>query len=173
MSSIKVEWKVENELNINHYELERSADGRSFSKVNEQAARGTGSGAALVYNWLDTNPLEGDNFYRVRSVGISGDSKLSQVVKVNMGKLPSEITVYPTPVNEDGVVYISLSNKPAGNYQVSLVNSKGQVMLIKVLNHAGGSSVYSITMEKYMSHGSYMLNVAGDDNIKLTFKVVY
>ncbi len=66
-SSIMVEWKVENELNIQHYELERSADGRNFSKVNEQAARGNGSGAALVYNWLDTNPLEGDNFYRVRS----------------------------------------------------------------------------------------------------------
>jgi hypothetical protein len=97
-NSIAVEWKVENELNIHHYELERSADGRNFSKVNEQSARGTGSGAALVYNWLDTNPLEGDNFYRVRSVGISGDSKLSQVVKVNMGKLPSEITLYTQPL---------------------------------------------------------------------------
>lgn len=94
-NTIMVEWKVDNELNIHHYELERSADGRNFSKVNEQAARGNGSGAALVYNWLDINPLEGDNFYRVRSVGIANDNKLSQVVKVNMGKLPSEITVFP------------------------------------------------------------------------------
>ncbi len=172
-SSIQVEWKVENELNIHHYELERSGDGRTFSKVNEQVARGNGSGAPLVYNWLDVNPLEGDNFYRVRSVGIGSDSKLSQVVKVNMGKLPSEIAVYPNPVGEDGLVNISLQNKAAGDYQVSLVNSKGQVVLKQVLNHGGGSSVYNIKLEKYLSHGNYLLHIQSTENNLNIFKIVY
>jgi len=172
-NDILVEWKVENELNIAHYELEKSANGVNFSKVNEQVARGNGLGTAIQYNWLDTNPLEGDNFYRVRSVGISNEVKLSQVVKVNMGKLVSEITVFPNPVREDGIVYISLNNKPAGNYQLNLVNSEGQTVMKKTLNHAGGNSVYSITMDKFAAHGNYLVNITGDNSVNLTFKIVY
>ena len=169
---ILVEWKVENELNIHHYDVEKSADGRNYSKVNETAARGTGSGV-VQYNWLDTNPWDGDNFYRIRSVGMNADVKLSQVVKVNMEKLPSAITVFPNPVREDGILYVSLDNKAAGNYQVSLVNTAGQSVMRKTLNHGGGSSVYSIIPEKTVAHGNYLLTITGDDNINLTFKVVY
>jgi hypothetical protein len=171
--NILVEWKVENELNIHHYELERSADGRNFSKVNEQAARGNGTGAVMAYNWLDTNPLDGDNFYRIRSIGMSTDVKLSQVVKVNMEKAPATITVFPNPVREDGILYVSLDNKPAGDYRLILVNAEGQTVMKKLLSHAGGSSVYSIGMEKYAAHGNYLLNISGDDQVNLAFKIVY
>ena len=169
---ILVEWKVENELNIHHYDVEKSADGRNFSKVNEQAARGTGSGA-VQYNWLDTNPFDGDNFYRIRSVGMNGDLKLSQVVKVNMQKSISGITVFPNPVQEDGIIYVSLANKPVSNYNISLVNTEGQTIMNRTVNHGGGSSVYSITLEKYIAHGNYLLRITGDDDINQTFKIVY
>ena len=172
-NDILVEWKVENELNIAHYDVEKSADGLNFSKVNETAARGNGSGAAIQYNWLDTNPFDGNNFYRIRSVGISNEAKLSQIVKVDMGKLPASITVFPNPVREDGMLYIGLSNQPAGVYQLALVNSTGQTMMKQSLNHAGGNSVYSIMMDKYVAHGNYLVNIAGNNNVKLTFKVVY
>ena len=169
---ILVEWSVENELNIQHYEVEKSADGRNFTKVNEQLARGSGS-ASIQYNWLDTNPFDGDNFYRIRSVGINSDMKLSQIVKVSLQKQSSVITIFPNPVQEDGIIYVSLANKQAGNYKVSLVNSEGQAMMMKTLNHGGGSSVYAITIDKHIAHGNYLLNVSGDDGNSLTFKVVY
>ena len=90
-----------------------------------------------------------------------------------MGKLPASITVFPNPVREDGMLYINLANQPAGNYQLTLVNNEGQTMMKQSINHAGGNSVYSITMDKYVAHGNYLVNVAGDNNVKLTFKVVY
>ena len=90
-----------------------------------------------------------------------------------MGKIPSGIALFPNPVHEDGVVYISLSNKPAGNYQVSLVNSKGQVMLKKVLNHAGGSSVYNLALDKYLSHGNYTVQITSPDNINNIYSILY
>ena len=172
-NDILVEWKVENELNIAHYDVEKSADGVSFNKVNETAARGNGSGAAIQYNWLDTNPFDGNNFYRVRSIGINSEVKLSQVVKVNMGKIPPAITVFPNPVREDGMLYISLANQPAGDYQLSLVNNMGQVMMKKTINHGGGNTVYSIQMGKYVAHGNYMLSISDPGNVKLVLKVIY
>ena len=99
--------------------------------------------------------------------------KVSQIVKVNIGKVPAVITVFPNPVREDGMLYISLSNQPAGDYQLILVNSGGQTMMKQSLNHAGGNSVYSIAIDKYVAHGNYLVNITGNDNVKLTFKIVY
>jgi hypothetical protein len=89
-----------------------------------------------------------------------------------MQKLPSAITVYPNPVSDDGILYVSLENKPAGTYQVRLVNNEGQTIIQRTLNHAGGNSVYTIK-EKYVAHGNYLLNVIGIDNVNLSFKIVY
>ena len=128
---------------------------------------------SIQYNWLDTNPFDGNNFYRVRSIGINSEVKLSQVVKVNMGKIPPAITVFPNPVREDGMLYISLANQPAGDYQLSLVNNMGQVMMKKTINHGGGNTVYSIQMGKYVAHGNYMLSISDPGNVKLVLKVIY
>jgi len=46
-------------------------------------------------------------------------------------------------------------------------------MMKQVLNHAGGSSIYSITMEKYISHGNYLLIINNGEGGKLTVKLVY
>ena len=170
--NILVEWKVDNELNIHHYDVEKSADGQNFTKVHEEAARGTGAGS-IQYSWLDTNPRDGDNFYRIRSVGISNNGKLSQIVKVRMDKVPSAITVFPNPVPEDGILYVGLDNKPAGIYIVNIVNAEGQTISKKTLNHAGGNSVYNVTPEKRLAHGNYLVNITGDNNVNLTYKVVY
>ena len=169
---ILVEWKVENELNIHHYDVEKSANGRNFSKVGEQQARGTGSGS-YQYNWLDTHAWDGDNFYRVRSVSINSEAKQSQVVKVNMEKQPSAITVFPNPVREDGILYVNLDNKAGGTYQVKLMSSEGKTVWKKELNHAGGSSVYSLIPGKSVAHGNYLVQITGEDNNILTFKIVF
>ncbi len=173
VNNILVEWKVENELNIDHYEVEKSADGQHFTKVNSQPARGNNQGAAIQYSWLDTSPLDGANFYRIRSISIVSVSKLSQVVKVNMDKLPAEITVFPNPIGQDGMINLSLENEPAGNYQVSVMNGEGQTVLMKTLNHPGGNTLYSIKMEQTLAHGNYLVKVVGAGSINLALKIVY
>ncbi len=172
-NNILVEWKVENELNIDHYEVEKSTDGQNFTKVNSQVARGNNQGVAIQYSWLDTNPFDGNNFYRIRSVGISREAKFSQIVKVSMDKVPSLIAVYPNPIREDGIINVSLTNKPAGNYMVNMVNNEGQLIFKATLIHAGGNSVYTLSMDKYVAHGNYLMKISGEDNVNLVFKVVY
>ena len=112
-------------------------------------------------------------FYRVRSVSINSEAKQSQVVKVNMEKQPSAITVFPNPVREDGILYVNLDNKAAGTYQVKLVNTEGQTVMKKTLNHAGGSSVYTLGLNKTVAHGNYLVHITGEDNDSFTIKVVF
>jgi len=170
---ILVSWKVENELAIAHYEVEKSADGRQFSEIGERIATGN-QGSTVQYNWLDRDVINGMNYYRIRSVGMNGEIKYSEVVKLNVrDNSPSLISVYPNPVREDGMVQVSMNNVKAGNYVISLYNELGQVTYRRQQAHAGGNAVYSISLGKELAHGQYTLEVKGSDNSKTTFNLIY
>lgn len=171
--NILVSWKVENELNIHHYVIERSANGRTFNEIGTKVAVGTGNGASLYYSWLDQQTLTGNNFYRIKSVGNNGETKLSEIVKVNMADEPSSITVFPNPVKEDGVISLSMVNEPEGTYKVNLVNARGQVILRRTINHVGGNTVYTIKLNNTIAHGNYVLQVSEGNKVKSTFKILY
>ncbi|RYY45422.1 MAG: hypothetical protein EOO06_16550, partial [Chitinophagaceae bacterium] len=57
--TIAVDWKVANEVNINRYEVQRSANGSAFSSILTNDATG-----AATYGKVDLSPLSTDNFYR-------------------------------------------------------------------------------------------------------------
>lgn len=170
---ILVEWNVDNEQNIDHYEVERSADGRNYSKLHAEAARGNGSGASILYKWLDLNPNDGDNFYRIRSISLDRDEKLSQVVKVSAGKIPAMISVYPNPLGPDRIMNINMQNKAAGNYKIVLLNASGQVCQASGLNHTGGSAVYSLLLSGTLAKGNYTLEVISEKNDIDKVRIVY
>ncbi len=161
---IVVEWKVENELNIKVYEVERSADGRNFVKVNTTAGKGNNV-PSMFYNWLDTEPLKGNNYYRIRAIDYDGLAKYSQVVSVNTGNGVRDIIVYPNPV-KDGIVSLQFSNMPAGVYQLRFLNTIGQLLQINRISHTDGSSTEIIVLDKMTVKGVYQLEIIHPDNHK-------
>lgn len=163
--NIAVEWKVENELNIQSYEVEKSVNGVNFTKV------ATVNAGALTYNWLDVNPAAGYNYYRIRSINQNGEISYSQIVKVMIGKTAPSISAYPTII-ENGVTGLQLNNMPAGKYDVRLINAAGQIVLIKQINYNGGNSVEEIRVDNSSSKGIYHLEVIGPDNKKTIIKVL-
>lgn len=167
-SNIEVEWKVSNQVNIQKYEVEKSTDGINFSKAATQTA--TGSSDA-VYNWLDVNPVMGNNFYRIRSIGVGSDVKISQVVKVTMGKGNPSIVVYPNPVTKR-IVAVQFNEMATGNYQVKLIGTTGQVVYIQTLKHNGGSATQTIALGSEFAKGVYLLEITNPDNIKTTKALV-
>lgn len=163
---IDVDWKVSNQLNIEKYEVEKSANGSNFNKANTQAAVGA-NGSDAIYSWLDVNPLMGDNFYRIRSIGISGDVKISQVVKVRMGKGNPAITVYPNPVTNRNMA-LQFTDMAVGIYRVRLMNTMGQSLFTKTITHGGGSAAQTVMLDKNIAAGNYRLEIINPDGTKTT-----
>jgi hypothetical protein len=166
---IAVEWKAQNESNLEQYDVEKSVDGNNYATAKIVAAS---NAAASNYNWLDVNPSQGYNYYRVVSTDKNGKTMYSTVVKVLIGKGKQDISIYPNPVT-NGIINLQLTNQPAGMYGLRLLNNMGQVMITKQINHAGGSSTETIQLDKYTAHGIYQLEVTKPDgsptNINVTF----
>lgn len=169
--NILVSWSVANEMNIAHYEIQHSADGRNFSQVGTQAARNIAGLSSQQYNLLDLRPYGGDNFYRIKSINISGEIKYSDIVKVNMKGAPSSIMVYPNPVR-DGVIRIEFTNQPKADYEVKLFGANGQLILKQYVDHPGGNQKLSIPIGTGLAKAVYNLEVIIPKGKKQVFKLV-
>jgi hypothetical protein len=166
---IVVEWKVENESNLKQYDVEKSVDGSNYATNNTVVAK---NAAASVYQFLDEKPVDGYNYYRVKSTDINGKMAYSTVVKVLIGKMKQEISVYPNPI-VNGVINLQLLNQPAGKYGIRLISNNGQVITSKEINHPAGNGSESIQLNKYLSGGIYELEVTKPDGNIVNINVTY
>ena len=169
-NAVAVEWKVANQVNIKMYDIERSADGSNFSKAGTQTATGN-NGADMIYSWLDISPVNGNNFYRIRSIGIDGQSNYSALAKVNIGKDNPLISIYPNPVTAR-MINLQFTDMAKGTYSVKLINTNGQVVFGQQLVHNGGSASQSIDLGKTITRGYYQLEIVHPDGTRKMMPLV-
>jgi hypothetical protein len=165
-----VEWSTAYESAIKTYEVERSSDGNTFQKLGEQQPQNNQNGAA--YQWVDPTPVNGSNYYRIRSVDEDGSARYSMVVKVNRGIDVKEVFVNSN-ISAGGSITLQLNGQPAGMLSLSLASVSGQILGTKRFAHTGGSStqVLQIT-DQPMTDGVYFLTVQTAEGMTETFKLV-
>jgi len=96
----QVIWVTENEADYTNFTLQRSTDGgTNYNMIDGLASSGQGT-----YSFLDKNPGNGANRYRLRITDLNGNISYSNVVTIMYGNaLPglvkTGIVVYPNPAN--------------------------------------------------------------------------
>ncbi|MFT3679102.1 MAG: T9SS type A sorting domain-containing protein [Ferruginibacter sp.] len=169
-ADITVEWNVSEEMNIEKYEVERSADGNKFETAGVVTATGNDH-STVLYNFIDENPAAGDNFYRIKSIDRSGTVHYSKVVKVNTVSKETSISIYPNPVTGN-TVNVQFINQPAGKYNLQLLNNTGQVIEVSTVFVSGSYMVYSMQLKNGLPEGTYQLQVNSPADIKTVKKVM-
>ncbi len=163
-AAVKVDWKVAAERSILKYEVERSADGRSFAKAGTVIATGNSS-VDLSYSWMDATPLTGTNFYRIKSIGFAGEIKYTNIVKVSLGDVKPSYTIAPNPV-EGSTVNLQFKNQVGGRYNIRLLSSAGQVVYTTIVEHAGGNSTQLINLPASIARGAYKIEIIAPDKAR-------
>jgi hypothetical protein len=168
----RVEWTNMTEENLTGYEVERSSNGISFHTIISVLPK-TNNGQENKYTKTDENMLDGINYYRIKAIQTDGSYEYSAIVKV----VPSttaerSISVYPNPVIS-GQFTVQLNNYIRGEYSVKLMNSNGQQVMLKKIQHGGGSVSITIEKPQTIQPGLYILQVRGeteDSNIKVMIR---
>lgn len=97
-TGLKLTWQVFEEENVLRYGVEKSKDGKDYTKIGfVDAARLTS------YSFIDTHP-ETKTYYRVKSVDIDGKFKYSTVIRTNQNEASVILKVFPLPATEGVVV---------------------------------------------------------------------
>ena len=97
--TVVLQWRTANEINTSHFEVERSANGVEFKRIGQIMASG---GAQNDYEFSDSAPVKGLNFYRLQQVDKNGAAKYSAIVKVYFGDAgATTLKLFPQPVNNE------------------------------------------------------------------------
>lgn len=162
-AAVNVQWGVANEENIDHYELEYSDDGNSYHSLASLQSKNNNGGFAS-YTFLHTNPVTGQNYYRVKLLEKGSNVTYSQVASVKIaGTLPEEtVWIYPNPVT-DGFAIIELRSAQTGRYQAVLVGLDGQLISKDLLDHNGSVSKHRYSLPSQLPAGYYQLLITAPD----------
>lgn len=166
---IKVTWNTASESGIKNYDVEKSADGSSFSKINNVAATNAATGAS--YQLMDEQPFKENNFYRIRRNDERGKIIYSRIAVVQLnGKKGIQET--PTVITNQRFT-LSLNNLAEGNYSVLLTNFSGQQVYQKTISNTSANNALMIELQKAaVATDIYNLSVTDADGSKQDFKLL-
>ena len=88
-------WETVAERDNARFEVERSADARTFEPLGNVPGTGTTT-TRHQYTYLDEAPLPGLAYYRLRQVDLNGTSAFSKTIAIRTGAEPT-VLVYPNP----------------------------------------------------------------------------
>ena len=168
--SININWKTENEINLEGYSIERSSNGTSFVAVGIHAP-GNNNGDSVTYFFKDVNPPWEDNYYRIKALSHSGPVLYSATVKIPALKLPASISVYPNPVVDKKMI-VEFSSQRFGNYQVELINQQGQVIYRASVAVSSNNFTKIFVLAPKIAAGNYQLSITGANGSKTVQQVL-
>lgn len=165
-SGVNVEFGIGTEQDIIDYTLEKSTDGRVYSDAGTISASGK-----KTYSLSDLQPVQGNNYYRIRAAEMDGSFKYSTVAVVNLSRGVKGVSVYPSLVKGNNFT-LQINNLAAGNYKLNLVSAVGQTVLSRNLAHGGGSATQTVTLPATIQKGVYRVNVTNGSVNSVTTIVV-
>ncbi len=74
-------------------------------------------------------------------------------------------SIAPNPI-ENGVMNVVFKNQVAGKYNVRIVSTGGQTVMIKAITHTGGSANQNITLPSNIPGGTYRVEIIAADKSK-------
>lgn len=131
-NDVLLEWQTAQEINNDHFEVERSEDGRHFYKVGEVMGSGN-SPVPMAYSFQDKKvAYHQRHYYRLRQVDFDGRYDYSSIVSIQATAESGDgnkWTVYPNP-SSGQPFEINYTGFNAENEYINIVivSSVGQVM---------------------------------------------
>lgn len=155
----ELEWRVERELGVRAYVLERAVPGGSFEAVTEVEADGSSA-----YRWTDWHlPIDAKSvFYRLRVWDFDGRQFVGDQVELSLPPAQFDLKVYPNPAYIGQQLTITLP-EITGQIQVSIRDIHGKMCF-------QGSYAPEIPSLKiplsplHFSPGAYVISLSSPDH---------
>ncbi|MFL5742373.1 MAG: T9SS type A sorting domain-containing protein [Flavisolibacter sp.] len=124
---LKLSWNVSQEVHVVRYEVEKSTDGKNFSKT------GVINASALShYEFVDATVLS-KNYYRIRTVDADGKFAFSVVLKYEQARSSVVMKAFPLPAQNEITV-----QHPSAGYSGRMILTAADGKEIKRINLALG-----------------------------------
>ncbi|MEW6468866.1 MAG: T9SS type A sorting domain-containing protein [Bacteroidota bacterium] len=159
-SAVLVSWTTESEINNDYFIVERTTDGSTYEEVAivDSKAPGGNSTERLSYTSLDTDPVEGLAYYRLKQVDHNGRFSYSHLVAVNFSTEVYDLLIAPNPANDKITVCYNSAAERAGTV-IRIYDVTGRMVASHTVNSVAGINTVIIDVSAFMN-GMYFIDVS-------------
>lgn len=139
--------------------LERSADSRNFTGINSITADALR--CDQPFDFTDTDPLKGMNYYRLKMIDADGKVTYSSLVALLNAAKGFDITgIAPNPVASDHF-NLNIASAQAGKIEVGIVDMQGRLVKKESISLIAGFTSLPV-MVSGLANGTYTLRCTMD-----------
>jgi Secretion system C-terminal sorting domain/PQQ enzyme repeat len=164
----QLNWVTSAETDFNYFNIEHSTSNTDFISIGTIE----GNGNLQVdqnYNFIDNNPADGANFYRLKMVDKDGKVAYSKVVKVTFNL--SIMSLYPNPAKDKVFLKTNLYFTGGEQIRVELINPIGQHLLSESFNTNGLDQI-TVNFPSGIKSGVYYLKTTNSKGQKQNWKIL-
>lgn len=167
-SENRLYWSTESEMNSDHFEVENSLDGGTFTKIATVSAKGNSS-LKSYYNYVHQNPAKATNYYRIKLVYADGRTGYSNIISLKPGNEGIQMTVMPNPFNSS--VTVAATFDAPGKATIAITDVYGKT--VKTMNYqvVQGFNAIKINGLEGLASGTYVLQIKNQEQVA-TSKIV-
>jgi surface protein len=163
-NKVVLNWKTASEQNNAGFDVERSADGRSWSKIGFIPGK-INSAVVTPYSYTDLLPLKGLSYYRLKQIDLDKNFSYSRIVQIN-SVTTDEVSIWPNPVTNMLNIGINERYRNEKLY-LTVTDMKGTVLVSRTVTH-GNSAISTAGWSKAL----YVVTLRSGGNIIMTKKIV-
>ncbi len=155
-------WQIADEKDVNHYQIERSWDGKNFDFLKKQD-RGT-------FSTTDTPPQYGVVFYRLKIVENDERFTYSLIRSVNFeSNKKMDVKIYPNPAT--AILNIKFQSERTQVVDFELINAVGQVVHSYRTDSKVGSNHLFLNTH-FFAKGLYSLRIKQGNSVVIEKVVI-
>ena len=144
-SAIFLQWLAMNQQPNTQYEIQTSADGKSFYPAGEAEGDASATGTTAKYQYqYNADPAHlGKIYFRVEETDASGKVSYSTILVVDPSAAVNREAIsyrtFPNPATNS--LQVQFNNNQTGRFLVELIGTSGQVIQKKAVTLAGSSQI--------------------------------
>jgi len=164
-NNIRLKWILYDAMDVASVQILRSTNGVNFVQIGLMNDIDR-TAAYKDYSYIDFNPSEGNNFYKIAVVTNNGSKIHSEICNHNVNVQISGVTlnVLPNPTWRNTSLVVVAAD--VHELKIELLSSIGQTINTQYINARSGSTLIPMETEG-LNPGVYNIRVSWDSNVRV------
>jgi hypothetical protein len=166
--SVNLFWSTATETNNDFFTIEASVNGTNFHSIGIIK----GSGNSLMekkYSFVDTKPLQGFCYYRLKQTDYNGKFKYFKIIFNQYTETTPKFTVYPNPLSEQNLNVSFITSTDA---MLNVYNTTGELLFSKGFPVDQVNSEKNFNCSNFFEAGTYYIKLITNNTVQTKILVV-